>query len=97
MTVPASHPLQSIVDAGYAPSVRWLATAIKQGRVPGRMIGRYWRTWRMTDDDVQAFLAAAHPPANSTAATAGDAPVAPAAAITAGLTARGARRLRTAS
>jgi len=87
-----SYPLQDVVDAGYAPSLRWLATEIKAGRVPGRMIGRYHRNWRMTDDDLGRFLDNACPDATEPVR---DAPVA--SSIAAGLTTRGARRLKAVS
>ncbi|OBB20597.1 hypothetical protein [Mycolicibacterium elephantis] len=93
----AGHSLQEVVDAGYAPSVRWLATGIKEGRIPGRMIGRYWRTWRMTEDDLARFLDATQPAAASPPDAAAADPAAPGDSIIDGLTARAARRLRSAS
>lgn len=51
-----AHSLQSLVDEGYAPSVRWLAEGIKRGDVPGHRIGRYWKNWMLTDDDLKKFL-----------------------------------------
>lgn len=91
-SITASHALQDIVDAGYAPSLRWLAAEIKAGRVPGRMIGRYWRNWRMTEEDLRQFLENAR----TTPAPVKE-PAAAAPSVTAGLTARGARRLNAVS
>ncbi|WP_241471661.1 hypothetical protein [Mycolicibacterium neoaurum] len=55
------YTLQEVVDAGYAPSVRWLASGIKAGSIPGRMIGRYWKNWLMTDEDFEQYLEARKP------------------------------------
>jgi hypothetical protein len=92
----SAHSLQSLVDEGYAPSVRWLAEGIKRGDVPGHRIGRYWKNWMLTDDDLEQFLTGTQ-----------TAPVTPEAAdveqvsepdlIMAGLSSRTARRLRRAS
>lgn len=88
----AVHPLQSIVDEGLAPSVRWLADGIKSGRIPGRMIGRYHRNWVMTDADRDEFLTASRPAKPVQPERTSDPSF-----VAAGLTVRGARRLRSAS
>lgn len=87
-----AHSLQSLVDEGFAPSVRWLANGIKANRIPGRMIGRYWGNWLMTDADLEMFLDGARP-----AATDSETPAAADAEpdlIISGLSARTARRLK---
>lgn len=93
-----SYSLQHLVDAGLAPSVRWLATGIKDGRIPGRMIGRYWKSWRMTDEDLADYLEAARPAAvaiRPATETSEKAPVPEESwgLIRSGLSARSARRL----
>lgn len=54
------HTLQEVVDAGHAPSVRWLREAIRAGRVPGYRVARRGGggrcDYRMTDADVEAFI-----------------------------------------
>lgn len=54
------HTLQAVVDAGHAPSVRWLREAIARGEVPGYRIPRRGRggrgEYRMTDADVEEFI-----------------------------------------
>lgn len=89
MTMTAAYPLQDVVDAGYAPSVRWLAEGIKRRRIPGRMIGRYWSQWRMTEDDLAQFLGTAKPEVAEPEPI--DEPV---VGIISGLSSRGARRLK---
>jgi len=49
-----TYSLQQVVDAGNAPSVRWLQTQIRAGNVGASKIGR---SWRMTDDDIDDMLA----------------------------------------
>lgn len=55
-----AHPLQDIVDAGYAPSVRWLQERLRAGEIPGIRVARKGRggraEWRMTDADIEAFI-----------------------------------------
>lgn len=54
------HSLQEVVDAGWAPSVRWLRDAIKNGDIPGRALPRRGRGGRasygMTDDDIEELI-----------------------------------------
>jgi hypothetical protein len=47
------YSLQSIVDAGLAPSQRWLQDQIRARRIPAHKIGRHWV---MTDDDIENAL-----------------------------------------
>jgi hypothetical protein len=47
------HRLEQIVDAGLAPSVRWLQDQIRAQRIPAHKIGRHWV---MTDTDLEAAL-----------------------------------------
>jgi hypothetical protein len=47
------HHLQDIVDAGLAPSVRWLQDQIRARRFPAHKQGRHWV---MTDDDIERML-----------------------------------------
>lgn len=47
------HLLEAIVDAGLAPSVRWLQDQIRAKRIPAHKIGRHWV---MTDSDVERML-----------------------------------------
>jgi hypothetical protein len=59
--VKPAHPLSDVVAAGYAPSVRWLVEHIRRGDVPGFRVGRKGRggahhEYRMTDDDIEAFI-----------------------------------------
>lgn len=54
------HQLQDVVDAGWAPSVRWLREGIKSGDIPGRRLPRRGRGgsagYGMTDDDIEEFI-----------------------------------------
>lgn len=54
------HDLQEVVDAGHAPSVRWLREGIARGDVPGYRVPRKGRggrcSYRMTDADIEAFI-----------------------------------------
>lgn len=50
------HRLQEIVDAGLAPSVRWLQDGIRAKRIPAHKIGRHWI---LTDSDIEEFLMSA--------------------------------------
>lgn len=63
------HRLQDIVDAGLAPSVRWLQDQIRAKHIPAHKIGRHWV---MTDEDVEAALErwASKPQESATAPTA---------------------------
>lgn len=47
------HRLEEIVEAGLAPSVRWLQDQIRAGHIPARKIGRHWV---LTDDDLERAL-----------------------------------------
>lgn len=54
------YSLQEVVDAGWAPSVRWLREAIKRGGVSGRRLPRRGRggraTYGMTDEDINDLI-----------------------------------------
>jgi hypothetical protein len=55
-----AHQLQAVVDAGLAPSVRWLQERLRRGDIPGRRVPRSTQNgcrfeWRMTDADVEAL------------------------------------------
>lgn len=89
-----AYPLQEVVEAGYAPSVRWLAEGIKHGRIPGRMIGRYWSQWRMTERDLAEFLGTAKPDVAKAEVAEPEPTDEPVVGIIDGLSSRGARRLR---
>lgn len=47
------HKLQELVDAGLAPSVKWLQHQIRAGKITARKIGRHWV---MTDADIDEAL-----------------------------------------
>lgn len=47
------HSLQEIVDAGIAPSVRWLQDQIRAKKIPAHKIGRHWV---LTDSDIEQAL-----------------------------------------
>lgn len=47
------HQLEAVVEAGLAPSVRWLQDGIRAGRIPAHKLGRHWV---MTDTDIEALL-----------------------------------------
>lgn len=92
----SAHSLQSLVDQGYGPSVRWFATGIKAGTIPGRMIGRYWGNWLLTDSDLEMFLEGTKPEPKESAPVVEEVNDEP-DLIVAGLSARTARRLKRAS
>ena len=48
-----AHTLQDVVDAGWAPSVHYLTVRLRRGEIRGRKVGRHWR---MSDDDVRAYV-----------------------------------------
>jgi hypothetical protein len=55
-----AHRLQDVVDAGLAPSTRWLQERLRRGDIPGIRVARHGRggnrfEWRMTDGDVEAL------------------------------------------
>nr|WP_052741247.1 DNA-binding protein [Mycobacterium sp. UM_NZ2] len=54
------HDLQEVVDAGHAPSVRWLREGIRRGEIPGYRVARKGTggrcDYRMTDADIEAFI-----------------------------------------
>jgi predicted GIY-YIG superfamily endonuclease len=55
------HSLQDVVDAGLAPSERWLRERLHRGDIPGIKVARHGRggnryEWRMTDADVEALV-----------------------------------------
>ncbi|TDH48710.1 hypothetical protein E2F47_22705 [Mycobacterium eburneum] len=52
--------LQEVVDAGIAPSERFLREGIRNGDIPGRRLPRKGRAGRarygMTDDDIAEYI-----------------------------------------
>lgn len=54
------YTLQEVVDAGHAPSVRWLREAIRDGRAPGYRVARTGGggrcDYRMTERDIEEFI-----------------------------------------
>jgi hypothetical protein len=48
-----SYPLEQAVKMIGAPSRRWLIMRLRDGRFPGRKIGR---EWRLTDGDISDIL-----------------------------------------
>jgi hypothetical protein len=48
-----SHTFADIVAAGWAPSIEWLERRARRGDIKARKVGR---VWRMTDDDVDAYI-----------------------------------------
>jgi hypothetical protein len=48
-----TYLLEQAVDMIGAPSRRWLIERLRDGRFPGRKIGR---EWRMTDEDISTVL-----------------------------------------
>jgi hypothetical protein len=49
-----AHPLEAVVEAGWAPSTHYLIVRLRRGEIPGRKVGRHWR---MSDDDIQTYVA----------------------------------------
>lgn len=47
------HQLSAVVEAGLAPSVKWLQAQLRDKKIPGHKIGRHWV---MTDTDIEAAL-----------------------------------------
>lgn len=47
------YQLEEIVDAGLAPSVRWLQKEIRAGRIPAMKAGRHWV---MTDEHIEQMV-----------------------------------------
>lgn len=68
----------------------WLKRRLRRREIGGYKVGH---TWRMRESDVEAMLDRYSNQASDTAVSE---PVAPSESITAGLSARGARRLRSA-
>lgn len=48
------HRLEEVVEAGLAPSVRWLQDQIRAGKIRAHKPGRHWI---LTDDDLELALA----------------------------------------
>jgi hypothetical protein len=51
--IPQGHDLEEIVDAGWAPSTRWLQDRLRCGTIRGRKVGRHWK---LSDADVEALV-----------------------------------------
>lgn len=49
-----AHPLEAVVEAGWAPSTHYLIVRLRRGEIPGRKVGRHWR---MSDDDIATYVA----------------------------------------
>lgn len=49
-----AHKLQAIVDAGLAPSERFLQKRLRAGLIAGIKVGR---EWRMTDQQIDEYVA----------------------------------------
>jgi hypothetical protein len=83
------------VAAVYLPpewtdGVRWLSRRLNSGEISGYKVGR---VWRMTDEDVAAFVAGRRNPTKTTADVAVSQPATPAVSILDGLSARSRRRV----
>jgi len=48
-----AHTFADLVEAGWAPSVRYLEIRARRGDIKARKVGR---VWRMTDGDVDAYI-----------------------------------------
>jgi excisionase family DNA binding protein len=51
--VKQAHPLEAVVEAGWAPSTHYLIVRLRRGEIRGRKVGRHWR---MSDEDIQAYV-----------------------------------------
>lgn len=49
-----AHPLAEIVEAGLAPSERFLQVRLRDGRIRGMKVGHQWR---MTDEHIAEYIA----------------------------------------
>lgn len=47
-----AYTLEEVVEAGWAPSEDFLRRRLARGEITGRRVGR---TWRMTEDDINAY------------------------------------------
>lgn len=85
------------VAAAYLPpewnGVLWLSRRLNRGEISGYRVGRIWR---MTDDDVAAFVAKYHHPTKTTGDAAASIPAAPPVSILDGLSARSRQTVRSA-
>lgn len=48
-----AHSLEELVEAGWAPSVRFLQKKLRNKQIQGKKVGRQWL---MSDADVDAYL-----------------------------------------
>ena len=48
-----THPVECGVKAIGAPSERWYVARLRDGRLPGRKVGRHWR---LTEQDIAAAI-----------------------------------------
>jgi hypothetical protein len=48
-----AHTLEEIVEAGWAPSVRFLQMRLRHGEIKGRKVGR---EWKLSDADLEAYI-----------------------------------------
>jgi hypothetical protein len=48
-----AHPLDEVVEAGWAPSKEYLQVRLRRGEIRGKKVGR---EWRMSDKDIEMYL-----------------------------------------
>jgi hypothetical protein len=53
VTCPLTYDLADAAERIGGVSEKWLATQLRQGKLPGRKVGRHWR---MTDGDIEAAV-----------------------------------------
>lgn len=89
-----TYSLGEVADVYLPPEwtdgVRWLARRLNAGEISGYKVGR---VWRMTDADVDEFVAGRRKPTKSSADVAVSRPSTAAVSILDGLSARSRRRV----
>lgn len=78
------------LPAEWTDGVRWLSRRLNAGEISGYKVGR---VWRMTDADVDAFVAGRRNPTKATPGVAVPQPAPPAVSILDGLSARSRQRV----
>jgi hypothetical protein len=53
VTCPLTYDLAEAAERIGGVSEKWLATQLRQGKLPGRKVGRHWR---MTQSDIEAAV-----------------------------------------